>query len=75
MARRISARQRIASRRNLVSARRHKGVRSEDTLGHYFKAGIKIAANSGTFNTAGKANTFISGNYRKKPNKFYKKGN
>ncbi|UOW93338.1 hypothetical protein SEA_LABELLE_12 [Mycobacterium phage Labelle] len=66
---RRSARQRAASRRNLIKARR---VRAHDTWTHWGKKGLSAMVSTATFGTGNKANTWISGNYRKKPSKLFK---
>lgn len=71
MARFRTSRQRSASKRNLVKARLKK-KRAHDTLGYYFRMGIRAAANAPTKGKAGTVSNFIEGKHRKKPNKFYK---
>lgn len=64
-----TARQRIASRRNLAKARR---VRSHDTIGHWVRIGIRAIANAPTRGKAGTVSNFIEGKHRKKSNRWYK---
>lgn len=64
-----TSRQRAASKRNLIRARR---VRSHDTLGHYFRIGMRAAAGAVSGGKAGTVSNFIEGKHQKRPNKYYK---
>lgn len=66
-----TSRQRAASKRNLIKAR-IKRTRAHDTLGYYFRMGIRATANAGSGGKASTVSNFIEGKHRKKPNKYYK---
>jgi len=64
-----TGRQRAASRRNLIKARR---VRSVDTLGHWARAGIRAAAGAASGGYAGPVSNFIEGKKNNRPSKWSK---
>lgn len=70
--RRRTAKQRAASRRNIRKAQR---VRAHDTWTHWGKKGLTSFVSTATVGIGTKANTWASGNYRKKSSKLYRKGN